>query len=92
MKQGSPAIAELAKHLVKLFLRFMVNLNKYIFLTFPLGGHNTKSPYEVHGAIISHQSVNRSVLRDLKFTHVSTTDDCDSQILQPAMWTCFLWP
>lgn len=57
MKQGSQAIVELAKHSVKLFLRFMVNLNIF-FLTFHLGGHNAKLPYEVHGAIISHPSVN----------------------------------
>lgn len=56
MKQGSQAIADLTKQLVKLFLRFMTNLN--IFLTFHLGGHNAKLPYEVHGAMLSHKTVN----------------------------------
>lgn len=56
MKQGSQAIAELAKHLVKLFLSFMINLNIFFF-TFHLGGHNAKLLYEVHGAILLHKSV-----------------------------------
>lgn len=87
MKQGSQAIAELAKHLVKLFLSFMINLN--IFFLHSIWEATMLNCFMKY--MEQYYCINQLswvCVKGFEFTQFSTADDFNSQMLQQ----CFLWP